>query len=307
MLDCEQSAMTVTNRAWQFVGLEEAARDFRHACRSLVQSPSFAIVALLSLTLGVGVNTAVFTLVNGILLKTLPVPDPHRIVEVQIESRHRDSPAIFTAYSYPAVRELRRQTALFADVIGFAPHRALLDAYGNTRSVELEMVTGRYFAFFNARPALGRLLNEADDQVEGAGRVCVLSYLAWQAYFGGDPHILNRAIRIEGVPLRVVGIARPDFVGAELQQRYDVWVTTALSSVLTPIPRETGNYYWLGRSPTCSPACRLPRPPRACRPRTRPSRTHPPRNAVLTFIAWRMPAGGSTVSVLLCAILSSFY
>jgi predicted permease len=245
MLDCEHSAMTVTNSASQLVGLEQAAQDLRHACRGLRYSRTFAIIALLSLALGIGVNTAVFTLVNGILLKTLPVPDPHRIVEVEIESRRSDTPAVFTAYSYPAVRELRRQTALFDDVIGFAPRRALLDRNGNARPVEIEMVTGRYFSFFNARPALGRLLEEADDQVEGASRVCVLSYSAWQAYFGGDPHILHRVIRIDGVPLQLVGIARSDFVGAELQQRYDVWVPTALSTVLTPVPRETGNYYWL--------------------------------------------------------------
>jgi len=250
--------MTVTNHASQFVGLEQAAQDLRHACRSLRQSPSFAIVALLSLALGIGVNTAVFTLVNGILLKTLPVPDPHRLVEVQIESRSSETPAVFTQYSYPTIRELRRQTALFADVIGFSPRRALLDAKGDTRSVELEMVTGRYFTFFNARPALGRLLEEADDQVEGAARVCVLSYPAWQSYFGGDPHILDRAIRIDGVPLQVVGIARPDFAGAELQQRYDVWVTTALSSVLTPIPREAGNYFWLSALARLQPGISAP-------------------------------------------------
>jgi predicted permease len=245
MLDSELSAMTMAKRTFQFVGLEQASQDLRHAYRSLIKSRSFAIVALLSLALGIGVNTAVFTLVNGILLKTLPVPDPHRLVEVQIESRRSDTPAVFTAYSYPAVRELRRQTAIFADVIGFAPRRMLLDFNGNLRRVEIEMVTGDYFTFFNTRPALGRLLEDADDRVEGARRVCVLSYSAWEAYFGGDPHTVNRAIRIDGVPLQVVGIARPDFVGAELQQRYDVWVPTALSSVLTPIPREARNYYWL--------------------------------------------------------------
>ena len=237
----------MTGPASRFAALEQAAHDLRHAGRSLLHSRSFAIVALLSLALGIGVNTAVFTLVDGILLKTLPVPDPHRLVEVQMQFRRSDTLAtnFGNSYSYPAVRGLRRQNGIFAGLIAFSPRRALLDLNGDARPVELEMVTGRYFAFFNARPALGRLLEESDDRVEGASRVCVLSYSAWQSYFGGDPHMLNRAIRIDGVPLRVIGVARPDFVGAELQQRYDIWVPTALSSVLTPVPREAGNYYWL--------------------------------------------------------------
>jgi predicted permease len=227
--------------ARSFVWLEQLFQDLRHAFRSLAKSPGFVAVAVVSLALGIGVNTAIFTLVNAILLKTLPVPDPSRIVEPQADIREFQS----TAFSFPAYRALRRQTGIFADVIAFQPSPALLGLNGSSRRIDFELVTGSYFDFFGARPLLGRLLNEQDDAVEEASPVCVLGYQAWQRDFGGDPRVLGRIIRLDGVPLQVVGVARPDFVGAELQRSYDVWAPTAMSRDFSRIPRETATWIWL--------------------------------------------------------------
>ncbi len=224
-----------------FVWIEQLAQDIRHACRNLKRSPGFTIVALLSLACGIGVNTAIFTLVNGILLKELPVRDPHRVVQINARLDSFTS----SGFSYPAFRELRRQSSIFADVIGFWMVPVQLDSARGQNRADLEFVTGSYFPFFEARPALGRLIAEEDDRVEGASPVCVLSYRAWLARFGGSTDVLRRTVRVNGVPLQVIGVAPPDFVGPELQRQADLWATTAVKATLFEAPREHPNWIWI--------------------------------------------------------------
>src|SRR5581483_5952794 len=111
---------------------------------------------------------------------------------------------------------------------------------------DLQLVTGNYFSFFHAAPALGRLLNEEDDRVEGAHPVCVVSYAAWRRRFGSDPRVLGRIVRINTHPFEIVGVARPDFAGAELQNRYDMWGPTAMAEQLTWNTRSNAHAVWLG-------------------------------------------------------------
>jgi len=236
-----EQAKELHRDARSLVWLEQLLQDLRHAWRSLRKSTTFVAVALLSLAFGIGVNTSIFTLVNGILLKKLPVPDPDRIVQLRQHLPQFDN----VAFSYPVFRELRKQSGIFADVLAFSGRVGALDMGDERRKVEYEVATGNYFAFFGARPAIGRLLDDEDDRVEGTHRVCVLSYAAWQSLFGGDAQVLNRTIRIDGNPLQIIGVAKPDFVGAELQQRYDFWVSTALAADLTHNKRESPNTFWL--------------------------------------------------------------
>ena len=207
-----------------YVWLEQFWQDLRHAARSLRRSPGFSLVAVLSLAFGIGVNTAIFTLVNGILLKKLPIPEADRVV--QLEARMK--PFTSAGFSYPQFAELRKQTEIFSDAIAFGSRRIVLDAGGDSQQADLEVVTGNYFPFFHAEPVLGRLLNEEDDRVEGAHAVCVVSYAVWRSRFGSDPHVLGRIIRINTHPFQIIGVAGPDFVGAELQNRYDIWGPTAM-------------------------------------------------------------------------------
>lgn len=224
-----------------FIGLEQLWQDARHAGRSLRKSPGFTTVAVLSLAFGIGVNTAIFTLVNGVLLKRLPIQEAHRVVQIEARGKTWTSEGL----SYPQFRELRRQTSIFSDVAAFEPNRAVLDVGGNPQQVDIELVTGNYFSFFHAEPALGRLLEEEDDRVEGAHPVCVLSYQAWRSRFGADPHVLGRIVRINAVPFQILGILTPDFVGAELQRRYDIWAPTAMSEPLTWNARGNPHFVWL--------------------------------------------------------------
>ena len=249
-----EQAKELHRDARSFVWLEQLFQDLRHALRSLAKSPTFVTVAMLSLAFGIGVNTAVFTLVNGILLKTLPVPEPHRVVQLAGNSKVFDT----KAFSYPVFREMERRKEIFSGLAGFAVRgQTFLQLNGESHPVAFELVTGGYFSFFGARPALGRLLDEEDDRVEGAHPVCVLSYEAWQRIFGGDPKVLGRFLAISAVPLEVVGVASPDFTGSELQKRYDVWAPTAMIGAWS-FPREEARAVWLrilGRlQPGVSPA-----------------------------------------------------
>jgi len=221
--------------------LQSLLQDFRFATRNLRRSPTFAAVAVLSLAFGIGVNAAIFTMVHGILLEKLPVTDPGRIVQVHGHYKDFDN----DSFNYPVLRELQRQRTIFSGLAGFNFNPVQMDLDGNPRRAALEFVTGGYFPFFGARPALGRLLDEMDDGAEGAHPVCVLSYQAWQSLFGGDPAVLRRAIRIRGIALQIVGVAPPGFTGPDLQSRYDLFVPAAESNDLAGIPRESANYIWL--------------------------------------------------------------
>jgi predicted permease len=224
-----------------FVALEQFLQDARHGVRALRKSPGFTAVALVSLALGIGANTAIFALVNGILLKKLPVGDPENIVQVNARVRQFES----TSYSYPAFRELRRQNAVFQEMIGFSGHEAMLDIGGQTRRIQAELVSGSYFAFFGSIPALGRLIGPADDADENGEKVCVLSYQFWRSRFGADPAVIGKIVRVNTAPMRIIGVAPANFIGAELERRYDLWVPTTAALIVTANPRETPNYSWI--------------------------------------------------------------
>lgn len=223
------------------VWLQSILQDTRFAIRNLRRSPTFTAVAILSLAFGIGVNAAIFTLVDGILLEKLPVPDPQRIVQVHGHYKDFDN----DSFNVPILRELQRQHDIFADAIGFYANPVLMDLGGEPQNARAEFVTGGYFRFFRARPALGRLIDDEDDRTEGAHPVCVLSFDAWHNLFGGDPAALRRTIHIRDTTLQIVGVAPPGFVGGELQNRYDMFVPTSEGNHLAGIPRESGNYIYL--------------------------------------------------------------
>ncbi len=225
-----------------FVWLEQCFQDVKHTLRSLGKSRGFAAVTIVSLALGIGVNAAIFTLVNGVLLKELPVAEPHRVVQVRAAI---GKDFLGTGFSYPAYQEITRRAELLESTIGFSSMTGILDTAGGPAKIDVELVTGGYFPFFGEPAAMGRLLDSEDDRVEGARQVCVLSGHAWRAYFGEDAGIVGRRIRVNGLSLEVVGVAPRDFAGAELQKRYDIWTPTALESSLRHNRRDAPNYVWL--------------------------------------------------------------
>ena len=208
--------------------------DIRLALRQLAAAKGFSITALVTLALGIGANTGIFTLVHALMMKSLPVADPQRIIRIG----DGDNCCVlgglqgnFSIYSYPLYQYLREHTPEFEEMSAF---QAGLDKVGVRRAganasepfVD-QFVSGNYFTLFGLRAFAGRLIAPSDD-VRGAAPAAVMSYRAWQQHFGGDPSIVGAAFIIDGAPFTVIGIAPPGFFGAALRpDPPDFWMPLA--------------------------------------------------------------------------------
>lgn len=214
--------------------------DLKLAARALRKSPFVTTVAILSLALGIGANAAIFSLFDEMLLRSLPVEAPDRLVNLSAPGPKPGSQSCNQAgscdevFSYPMFRDLE---AAGGPLSGLAAHRlfpANLAGSGETESGEGVMVSGSYFPTLGVRPALGRLLGPADDETPGAHFVAVLGYQYWQDRLGGDPAVLNRPLVINGQAMTVVGVAPQGFDGTTLGARPDVYVPLTMRGVLEP-------------------------------------------------------------------------
>jgi len=222
---------------------ENAWRDLRYALRVLARTPAFTAVAILSLALSIGANTAIFSFVNAILLKTLPVPDPHRLA---IVTRHNDQLGWdINTFSYPMYRELARQMRSFSGALAYRGMPMNLTAGNQTERISGELVSGTYFRVLGVHPALGRLLDDGDDGVEGGHAVCVISYRLWQERFGGDPGVLSRPVLLNAKPFQVVGVSQHGFEGGALQSRRSIQVPMSMAKMFMGDPRDFGGWSWL--------------------------------------------------------------
>src|SRR6187455_3829773 len=170
--------------------MDALAKDIRYAWRWLVRSPAFTLVAVLSLGLGVGVNTAMFTLVDAVLLRPLPVSSPATLVDVFTSGGDGD---VHATSSYPDFLDLKAGNEVFSDVIGFSPMFAALSLGDRSRLVVGQVVTANHFDVLGIRPERGRLLRAADDD-PGAPKVLVLSHRAWVREFGGAEDVVGRLV-----------------------------------------------------------------------------------------------------------------
>jgi predicted permease len=195
-------------------------RDLRYSLRALGRAPLFAVVALVTLGLGIGVNATLFTFVNTILLRPLPVERPDELVHVY--ASFPEEP--FATSSYPDYLDLSGGVDAFSALVGHASAIATLQHDGKSEVLIGEMVTGNAFEALGVEAARGRTLLPADDAGPGAPRVVVLSSGLWQRRFGGDPAVLGSAVRFNGQPYEVVGIAPKSFPGLLPGVVADFWV-----------------------------------------------------------------------------------
>ena len=216
--------------------LDELRADLRYAVRLLRRSPAFTAVAVMSLGIGIGANTAIFTLVDKLLLSTIPVEDAWRLVEVNRTGPGGQGPVI----SYPTYRFLRDHNAVFTDIAVTGRIRrwsVLVPGATEPERVAGELVSANYFSLLGVRPAIGRLLMPDDDGVAGVGghdgAVAVLNHDFWRRRFAADPAVLGQTLRIGGVPVTVVGVVRSGFSGIEIADSVDVWVPVALQPKLS--------------------------------------------------------------------------
>ena len=177
----------------------------------LMKNPGFLIVAVITLALGIGANTAIFSMVDAFLLRPLPVKDPAQITVLAFQQKQGN---FLTQFSLADYRDIRDQsTGVFSDVFAYQFGLDGLSVDGKADRVMTNYVTGNYFSSLGLKPALGRLILPSEGDVPGADPVMVLGYSYWQTRFGGDPGIIGRKVSVDGQPITIVGVAPKDFVG----------------------------------------------------------------------------------------------
>jgi predicted permease len=204
--------------------LETLLRDVRYALRTLVRNPGFTVVIVVTLALGIGANTAIFTLVNAVMLKSLPVANPHQLYRLGDTDNCCEMTGLqgsFVLYSYPLYIELRDHTPEFSELAAFTPFLTTLTARrsgasGPTESYRGELVSANYFTMFGISAFAGRVLAPRDGQ-PNSPPVAVMSYYAWQQHFSLDPSVIGSTFVIDRIPYTVVGISPPRFYGDTLR------------------------------------------------------------------------------------------
>jgi macrolide transport system ATP-binding/permease protein len=199
-------------------------QDVRYAARALGRGPGFAVAAVASLALGVGVNTAIFSFVNAALFRPLPFPEPERLVRLYDGS----------ASSYPDYVAYRDRAGVFENLAAYAQRHVSLSAGGETERVWGEIVSGNYFETLGVRPALGRGFLPEEDLTPGTHPVAVISRRLWERRFNSDPNVTGRSVLLNGRPFTVIGVAGERFAGATLVSPPDLWTPTMAEPLLHP-------------------------------------------------------------------------
>jgi len=215
--------------------LETLWQDVRYGARLLRRNPTFAIVAILTLALGTGANTAIFQLVNAVRLRTLPVPAPEQLVDVRVVKAPNGRTGTFNGrwpmLSYPLYLRIRDQQQTFSGLTAWGSMYFDLAAGGEQRPAQGLWVSGNFFDVLGVRPAAGRLLAPADD-VKGCRGVAVLGHAFWQREYGGDPSISGRRVLLDGHPFDVLGVTSRDFYGVDVGHRFDVAVPICAEPII---------------------------------------------------------------------------
>jgi predicted permease len=205
--------------------IQDLVQDLRYGLRFLRKSPGFTAVAILTLALGIGANTAIFTLLRASLWRPLPVSDPKQIFHLMRASSEGDFAGEFS-YSYPLFQQFSNVGSSWGDVFAtevVGARRFGLNGVSDQR-VAGEAVSGNFFSVLNVGPIVGRVLEPQDDSALGGNHVAVLSYAFWKSHFQSDASVLGRTISYDETPYSVVGIVRPGFTGIEPEVSVDVWV-----------------------------------------------------------------------------------
>jgi len=256
-----------TRAVWISVWLEELLQDVRYGLRMVRNSPGFAAVAILTLALGIGANTAIFSLIDAVMLRALPVAKPSELVLLKWSAR--SSPLIqgymtsgdclttgFGAtnlsgcsFSQPMFREIEKANQ-FSGVAAFANSGPLaLTGNGPASMISGQLVSGDFFQTMGVKAAVGRVLEAADDSPNSAP-AAVLNYGYWQSSFGGSRDAIGRTIDLNGVPFTIVGVAEQRFTGVTLGNDFDVWLPLSTGSRITNAMmwsnrQENVSYWWL--------------------------------------------------------------
>ncbi|HET8891549.1 MAG TPA: ABC transporter permease [Candidatus Angelobacter sp.] len=229
--------------------VESFLQDCRYGWRMLRKSPAFTIIAVVTLALGIGANTAIFSLIDAVAFRSLPIPDPQGLIIFQWQAHHRPETNEYRgggdcrsnlakgngcSLPLPFFKDAHAQTGIFSHLAAYSPAQLLdLGGNGTAQVVRGDFVSGDFFPTLGIHSHVGRLLTEADDAPE-APAVAVLNYEFWQKAFGGSLSAVGKAVRLNGVSFTIIGVTEPGFDRLTLANRYDIWVPMAARAVLVP-------------------------------------------------------------------------
>src|SRR5262245_47055492 len=210
--------------------IEELWKDLRYGMRMLRKNPGFTLIVALTLALGIGANTAMFSLIDALLLKALPVRQPEELVSL---SRR---------FSYPGFRILREHDQVTTGLVAFTPVRIGVSIAGRSEPTALgHLVSGNYFSVLGVNPILGRLLGEDDDRTPGAHPVAVISHGYWRRRFGADPAIIGKTISLASKPFTIIGVAPPEFFGVIVGASPDIFAPVMMAAQFMDASQRSGS------------------------------------------------------------------
>src|SRR5437868_2834221 len=234
-------------------------QDLRYGLRMIRKAPGFTAIAVLSLALGIGANTALFSVVDAMLLRKLPVKEPERLVLFAAQWGKNFSPGSYkgsnqrdpatgltvgTSFPYQTYQRLREQESALSDIFAFADMSLNVNADGQADVASAQAVSGNYYQGLGVPPLIGRTINDEDDRA-GASPVAVLSYRYWQRRFGGDPAVIDRQINLNNVAFTVVGVTPAGFEGTtQVGYSQDVTIPLALEAHVNPERSNLKNHVW---------------------------------------------------------------
>jgi predicted permease len=225
--------------------IHDFVQDVRFGLRMLRKNPGFALTAILTLALGIGANTAIFSVVNAVMLRVLPVKDPQQLVVFTWDDAGKWPPNFSQtgmdskySFSYPQFIEFQQRNQVLTDVFAFVPlgfgaDNVTLSRNGDATAANATMISGNYFSGLGVTPLAGRTIHEADEQ-PGAPRVAVIGYAYWNSRFGRDPGVIGRNVAINGIPFTIVGVTPPGFFGEAAGGRPDLWIAFDDAANLRP-------------------------------------------------------------------------
>src|SRR5713101_575437 len=213
-------------------------QDVLYGLRLLRKSPAFTIVAVLTLALGIGANTAIYTLLDQALLRSLPVKEPNRLTVLRFlgddtGSTHARGESNLV-FSYPMYRDLRDHNSVFSGLIATDWTQVGVQWRNQPELVAAELVSGNYFDVLGVQPALGRGLVASDDLVADANPVVVLSFSYWQRRFGSDPAVVNQSLLVNGRPFTILGVAPPGFHSVVMGDTPDIFAPMTMKAAIRP-------------------------------------------------------------------------
>src|SRR5580704_1623204 len=226
-------------------------KDITFGLRMLAKSPGFTAIAVITLALGIGANTAIFSLMNQVLLRELPIKNPEQLEILRApgpKTGHVSTDGDSTeSFSYPMYKRLRDTNTVFSGILARYGFAASVSNRGQTDRASGELVSGNYFEVLGVQPAIGRVLSQDDDRVPGAHPVVVLSHSYWTRHFGGDPSVLNKVLLINNVEMTVVGVSQAGFSGVQVGKTPDLFVPMMMTQQMTEYGEtlDGWNDYWM--------------------------------------------------------------